>query len=190
MLKNFKLSKGFTLVELLLVVGIIGIIAGISGDMFATVMRAYRKAEIFSYIERTGNNILTQIEQDLRSASLVTIDDVNNIVDISIPNSSGGVINKRYQFKKCGSGNDITTGISPSSLVSSTTQAYLGTTMYIDNISAVPFVYYFDTATGRPGMVVVAFTLFVGDSTSCTTPSNRFVESFFTTSVNLRGGIQ
>lgn len=184
---------GFTLVELLLVVGIIGIVAGIGGDMFATVMRAYRRAELFSYTERVGNSVLTQIEQDLRSASLVNIPN-SNTLELSIPTSSGGTISKTYSFTPCTSTNAGTVLLDSNSIfTSSQTNTFLGTTVYVNTYNGAPIFSMQQDSTNRYSIVTVAFYLYSGSPSGASTPCSndllRVTKSLFTTSVNLRGGI-
>ena len=189
-------TLGFTLVELLLVVGIIGIVAGIGGDMFATVVRAYRRAELFSYTEQVGNNILTSIEQDLRSASSVNINPSGNSIKITIPTASGNVT-RTYTFTSCTSpsylGNvNMSVGAgAPESIFSSpTNNTFFNTRLYVNKIGSANYFSSLKDSTGRYSIVTVSFTVFTGNTGNpCTTPSNRDTESHFITSVNLRGGI-
>lgn len=65
-------SKGFTLVELLVVVALIIIVVGVSGDIIVSLVRSYNKTQIQNEIEQNLNFVLTKVENDLRNATAVT----------------------------------------------------------------------------------------------------------------------
>lgn len=182
----------FTLVELLLVVGIIGIVAGIGGDMFTTVMRAYRKAELFSLVERTGNNVLTQIEQDLRSASVVTTNASGDQLTITLP----GGTSKVYAFTTCSTSIKGNATVNGATLISATNQTFYNTSLYVTLVpSSTRYFTVITDADSKPLAVFVSFQMFAGNASSSPAPcsgsnTNRVVESFFQTTVNLRGGIK
>jgi len=64
-------SKGVTLIELLLVVGIISIIAVVGGDILLTVVRSYEKAQILGEVEQNGTLVSTVLENTIRDGSVV-----------------------------------------------------------------------------------------------------------------------
>lgn len=116
---NMKKQKGFTLIELLVSIGILAIIVGIGGDILATVIRAYRKAELFSLVDRNGSYALTLIEQDIRSAiDIKVVDDIgagtffapddpnqaSSQILLSFPEASGDFTYKRYNISLCDGG--------------------------------------------------------------------------------------
>ena len=116
---NMKKQTGFTLIELLVSIGILAIIVGIGGDILATVIRAYRKAELFSLVDRNGSYALTLIEQDIRSAiDIKVVDDIgagtffapddpnqaSSQILLSFPEASGDFTYKRYNISLCDGG--------------------------------------------------------------------------------------
>jgi prepilin-type N-terminal cleavage/methylation domain-containing protein len=64
-------KKGFTLLELLVVIGIISIIGVIAADIFSNVTRSYNKAEIINRVQRSGNTVLAQMTEEIRNAGRV-----------------------------------------------------------------------------------------------------------------------
>jgi len=76
-------SIAFTLIELLVVVSIMGILSVIAGNILINVTRAYNKARAINMLERTGNEVLSAMSNEIRNA-------------VSISQISGGV---RATFK-------------------------------------------------------------------------------------------
>ena len=68
---NSNEQKGFTLVELLLVVGLVALIAGFSGDIILSLVRSYNKTSTINEIEQVGNLAMGKLEKELKSASIV-----------------------------------------------------------------------------------------------------------------------
>ena len=59
---------GFTLIEILVVVALLGVLAAISADTFTNIMRAQNKARVVNELQQTGNYVLSIIEQQVRDA--------------------------------------------------------------------------------------------------------------------------
>jgi prepilin-type N-terminal cleavage/methylation domain-containing protein len=64
-------SQGFTLVELLLVIALISISVGVTGDILVTLTRSYNKTAVLTEIEQQANFIGLKLEKDLRNATNV-----------------------------------------------------------------------------------------------------------------------
>ena len=64
-------SKGFTLVELLIVVGLVLIIGTVGTSIITSVLRSYNKAHIINEIEQNGNYALSLMESQIRNARSV-----------------------------------------------------------------------------------------------------------------------
>src|SRR3990167_7157761 len=62
---------GFTLVELLIVVALVIISAGVTSDIILTLIRSYNKTRISNEIEQNGNFVILRLERELRDASNV-----------------------------------------------------------------------------------------------------------------------
>lgn len=69
MIKN---QQGFTLIEILVVISIIGILTAITADIFIQIIRGSNKANIVTEIKQNGDNILNQLERVIRNAEEVT----------------------------------------------------------------------------------------------------------------------
>lgn len=77
--KKLKLEKGFTLVELLIVVSILLISVGVAGDLIISVIRSYNKTRVLNEIEQNGNYVLAKLTYDLRNAKSVSISGSNTL---------------------------------------------------------------------------------------------------------------
>ena len=62
------MKRGFTLLELLLVIGIVAIVGVIAADIFVNVTRSYNKAEIITRVQRSGNSVLAQMSSEIRNS--------------------------------------------------------------------------------------------------------------------------
>lgn len=67
-----KNNKGFTLVELLIVVSLIIITVGVASDIVVIVVRSYNKTQITNEVEQNANFVLNKLEKELRNAVEVT----------------------------------------------------------------------------------------------------------------------
>ncbi len=65
-------QKGFTLIEILVVITIIGILTGITADIFIQIVRGSNKANVVTEIKQNGDNILNQLERAIRNAEEIT----------------------------------------------------------------------------------------------------------------------
>lgn len=187
-MKNInKIKTGFTLIELLLSIGIMGIIVGIGGDVFATVIRAYRRAEVFGLTEKNGNFILTTIEQDIRAAIDVKVEPDGKKITIIKPTTTGteSIV---YTFALCTSATDtgsVKRGVSD--LLTSEnpiSQATLYLEPFPGGINPITRIKD-NTNAAKYDMVYISFVL--SDKCDSAVKNN---EGFYQTAVNLRGGIQ
>src|SRR3990167_3407207 len=82
------MNKGFTLIEVLVTIGILSLISGLVADTFFNVYRNYNKASVNNEAKQTGEYILTLTEKTMRDASTVSLecsDSTQVIADCSLP---------------------------------------------------------------------------------------------------------
>src|SRR3989344_3499972 len=93
-LKIPAIQSGFTLIEMILVIGLIGISGIIITEIFLRTLKSSNKSQIESQLKQNGQNVLSNIEQAARSADdVVCVPSGNSSV---ILESDGGFI--RYSF--------------------------------------------------------------------------------------------
>jgi prepilin-type N-terminal cleavage/methylation domain-containing protein len=101
--KNTK--RGFTLVELMIVVVLIAISVGVTGDVLTSLVRSYNKTQVTTEIEQQGNFVKLKLEKELRGARLVS----STSNRLSFTNSSGQQVSYEVTdgviLRKVGSGN-------------------------------------------------------------------------------------
>lgn len=72
-------KKGFTLVELLIVIGLIGITVGVTGDIILTLIRSYSKTQATTDVERVASFAVGKLEKEFKNATSVTSVSINSI---------------------------------------------------------------------------------------------------------------
>jgi type II secretory pathway pseudopilin PulG len=70
MKKNY--NKGFTLVELVVYMGIMSILVGVLGSVFAAIVDVQLESEATASVDQDGRYILSKLLYDMKSASLLT----------------------------------------------------------------------------------------------------------------------
>lgn len=85
------MKKGFTFIEILVVIALIGIISLATSQIFFTVLQSESKGEITKEVKQNGDYALSVIEQMTRNAQDVDISNCNNSgTSFTITNSDGG----------------------------------------------------------------------------------------------------
>lgn len=95
--KKFKIksqNSGFTLIEIVVVFGILALIGGLTSDLFASILKGTNKANTVNEIKQNGNYALSRIERAVRNSSSVVYWDNNNL----ILNVSDGESNNCVKF--------------------------------------------------------------------------------------------
>ncbi len=183
--KNLSRNKGFTLVEILVVVSIILISVGVAGDLIVSVTRSYNKTRILNEIEQNGNYVIAKITNDLKNATSVTI----SSGALQIVNASGQTISYRIQSNTC-SGTNVSyvsrrvVTTSPASDVTGKMTSD-GCRDGINVTSSSPFA--INTILGT-GVQYVSVTLSFSQVGSYAATSQYAATQSFTTYVTLRSG--
>lgn len=91
---NKKLIKsGFTLVEILVVVSLLGVALTLTTGILLSVIKTTRKQQIIRNIERNGDNALRLLEENTRKANSITKDS-NGYLVMQAPNKDGNIITR------------------------------------------------------------------------------------------------
>lgn len=113
------MEKGFTLVEILVSIGLVLIIGTIGTSVIASILRSYNKAHIINEIEQNGNYVLSLMESQIRNARSVSLDGTGKVLtvipqeglgfDFEITDSPGvGVVRKGAEVL---TNDDTTSGV-------------------------------------------------------------------------------
>ena len=73
-MKNYlkkNTEKGFTLIELILVIALLGISVTITNDILVSLIRSNNKTQVINEIEQQANFVSLKIEKELRNARVV-----------------------------------------------------------------------------------------------------------------------
>ena len=65
-------QKGFTLVELMLVIALLAVSVGVTNDILLSLVRSNNKTQVMNEIEQQSNFASSKIERELRSARSIT----------------------------------------------------------------------------------------------------------------------
>jgi len=99
-----KKQNGFTLVELLLVVALMALAVGVTGDILISLIRSFSKSTVLNEIEQNANFVSQKLTKELRNATqVVRLDD-----DVAaLPLSVGDTFNEIEFIDNSGSNNII-----------------------------------------------------------------------------------
>jgi len=88
---EMKKEKGFTLVEILAAVGILGIIAVIGSGMFFSILRGSTKTKTLQLVKQNGDYAISVMERMIRNArALISPTSDGQVNSITIQNPDGG----------------------------------------------------------------------------------------------------
>ncbi len=96
-----RFSKGFTLIEVLVVIGVLTVVAGLGASIFSSLLRSYNKAHIVNELEQNGNFVLSIMEQQIRNA--IDVQEVSNGIELVLRDTGA---TKRFEYvpDDCASG--------------------------------------------------------------------------------------
>lgn len=91
-------EQGFTLIELILVIGILTISVGVSSDIVLTLIKSYGKSQINNEVEQNADFVMSKIQRDLfaNASSIVSVSSSN----ITFTNKNGDI----YSYKVSSNG--------------------------------------------------------------------------------------
>lgn len=145
-----KYRIGFTLIEILVVMGILGIIVSLVIGMFFWVLKGSAKSQAIAEIRQNGNYALNVMERMIRSAQ--SLDDYSGS-SLTITNPDGGVT-----VFSCGdsNGNSIS-DIASTSADLNTSVPLIGDGVEVQNCNS--FFQVVSPTGGGPETVEINFTL-------------------------------
>jgi prepilin-type N-terminal cleavage/methylation domain-containing protein len=81
--------RGYTLIELVVAVGVLVLISAVATDMFVNINRAYNKANAIAKIEQNGNAALNSMVNEIRQARTISpISGTSNTIEIADANGN------------------------------------------------------------------------------------------------------
>jgi len=94
-------DKGFTLMEVLIVVALLGVFSAVATDTFTNIIRMQNKTRVANELEQSGNYILSIMEQEIRNSEKVLLPADGSSTNCIIYESEGEV----RGFRRSGSQN-------------------------------------------------------------------------------------
>jgi prepilin-type N-terminal cleavage/methylation domain-containing protein len=70
-LKLIRRKKGFTLVEVIIAMGVLGLVMTLTAGVLVSVVKSYQKQKVISEVERNGDFVIRILEERIRNASSV-----------------------------------------------------------------------------------------------------------------------
>lgn len=161
-------QNGFTLVELLLVITLMAISVGVTGDILMTLLRSYNKTGAVTEVEQNANFVSLKMTKELRNASSVTIPSTTSMVlQFSDGTSACYVYSANNLYRVPFSG---TCGATSNTTALVTTQAITGTASAVNLSCTGPSGVCF-SVTGASPQVVSLYLVF--DQANVTNASFR-----------------
>lgn len=81
-----KRNRGFTLIEILIVIALMAVLTGVGADLFINSLKAYQKSQIMNQLSQNGNYAMTTILNTARNAKQISVDGSSKL---TITDSSG-----------------------------------------------------------------------------------------------------
>lgn len=96
-----KNQKGFTLIEMIIVVVLLAITVGMTSDILISLVRSNTKTQVLNEIEQQANFVSLKIEKELRDA--LSVDDLNTSA-INLTFTRRDNVDITYTCNDCDSG--------------------------------------------------------------------------------------
>ena len=164
-----KKQKGFTLVELLVAIGILGVVGGIATIILFTTLRSASKSDIMREVKQNGDYAISVMERMIRNATGVESTCLGSGTSLTINNPDG----RTTTFSLGGTSNIQIASVSA-----------LGTGFLTnEKVAATGLNFTCSRTPGKPDVVSINFTL--SQPGTPTRPEERALINFQTT-VSLR----
>jgi prepilin-type N-terminal cleavage/methylation domain-containing protein len=174
---SMKNKKGFTLIEVLVVIGVLTVVAGLGASIFSSLLRSYNKAHIVNELEQNGNFVLSIMEQQIRNA--VDVREITNGIELTLRDGT----TKKFEYvpDNCSSGSN-------GYITDSAGNVLTGTDVVTGvNITSASFVVN-DSGTDLPKTVDISLTV----SQACDAPDrlDYQAQAHMQTTVLVRAGYE
>ncbi len=101
--KKFKIDDGFTLIELIVVMGILALVVGAITLFISSVLKGSNQAKITAEVKQNGQVTLDSLERQIRGAVDVVgdVNDGSTIKGIKVIRNDASAMTKFADFFKC-----------------------------------------------------------------------------------------
>ncbi len=169
--KNFKTifdsKSGFTLIEIVVVLGLTAISVGLTADILVSISRSYNRTQIFNELEHQSSFLSSKLNKELRDASSVifpnTLGSSSN--EITFINKTDGKNIKYYLldnviFRQIGSSNAI-----PVTSKTGVEGVFVNCNPNCFSVSSInPFVINYNFSFSKSSELNVASTIKINDT--------------------------
>lgn len=94
-------ENGFTIIELVMVISLLTLTVGVSGDIILSLIRSYNTTQVSGEIEQNANFVLLKMEKELRNAVSISTPALGTPGNLlTFANSAGDVTNYRLNGNK------------------------------------------------------------------------------------------
>lgn len=174
---RIKITKGYTLIELVVVAGILGIIGVVSVSLFLSTLLGGGKSTALNDVRSNGDYAITQMERMIRSARYLVSTCEEDMTSLEIKNPDGGnTIFTSTEEGYIASNSGTLTGILTADDV------LLADPNEVLSVGIIDFDCV-QSSPKAPEVITINFTLQKGDSG---TPNRDYAQADFSTSVQIR----